>query len=143
MSDLQAAYLAAQLEAAEQINQRRLSIWQQYCEAFLPFAAEQRIQLPQVPAECQHNAHMFYLKFKDLTERSAFIEWMKQKDILAVFHYIPLHSSPAGQQFGTFYGEDQYTSAESDRLVRLPLFYNMSEAELRLVIEAVLEFLRQ
>lgn len=143
MSDLQAAYLAAQLEVAEQINQRRLSIWQQYFEAFSPFAAEQRIQLPQVPAECQHNAHMFYLKFKDLTERSAFIEWMKQKDILAVFHYIPLHSSPAGQQFGTFYGEDQYTSAESDRLVRLPLFYNMSEAELRLVIEAVLEFLRQ
>ncbi|WGE75201.1 dTDP-4-amino-4,6-dideoxygalactose transaminase [Actinobacillus equuli] len=143
MSDLQAAYLAAQLEVAEQINQRRLSIWQQYFEAFSPFAAEQRIQLPQVPAECQHNAHMFYLKFKDLTERSAFIEWMKQKDILAVFHYIPLHSSPAGQQFGTFYGEDQYTSAESDRLVRLPLFYNMSEAELRLVIEAVLEFLHQ
>ncbi|WGE46364.1 dTDP-4-amino-4,6-dideoxygalactose transaminase [Actinobacillus equuli] len=141
MSDLQAAYLAAQLEAAEQINQRRLSIWQQYFEAFSPLAAEQRIQLPQVPAECQHNAHMFYLKFKDLTERSAFIEWMKQKDILAVFHYIPLHSSPAGQQFGTFYGEDQYTSTESDRLVRLPLFYNMSEAELRLVIEAVLEFL--
>lgn len=143
MSDLQAAYLAAQLEAAEQINQRRLSIWQQYFEAFSPLAAEQRIQLPQVPAECQHNAHMFYLKFKDLTERSAFIEWMKQKDILAVFHYIPLHSSPAGQQFGTFYGEDQYTSVESDRLVRLPLFYNMSEAELRLVIEAVLEFLHQ
>ncbi|EFX92798.1 TDP-4-oxo-6-deoxy-D-glucose transaminase [Actinobacillus ureae] len=140
MSDLQAAYLAAQLEAAEQINQRRLSIWQQYFEAFSPFAAEQRIQLPQVPAECQHNAHMFYLKFKDLTERSAFIEWMKQKDILAVFHYIPLHSSPAGRQFGIFCGEDQYTSTESDRLVRLPLFYNMSEAELRLVIEAVLEF---
>lgn len=141
MSDLQAAYLAAQLEAAQQINQHRLSIWQQYFEAFSPFAAEQRIQLPQVPAECQHNAHMFYLKFKDLTERSAFIEWMKQKDILVVFHYIPLHSSPAGRQFGTFYGEDQYTSAESERLVRLPLFYNMSEAELRLVIEAVLEFL--
>ncbi|WGE87396.1 dTDP-4-amino-4,6-dideoxygalactose transaminase [Actinobacillus equuli subsp. haemolyticus] len=143
MSDLQAAYLAAQLEAVEQINQLRLSIWQQYFEAFSPFAVSQRIQLPQVPAECQHNAHMFYLKFKDLTERSAFIEWMKQKDILAVFHYIPLHSSPAGQQFGTFYGEDQYTSVESDRLVRLPLFYNMSEAELRLVIEAVLEFLHQ
>ncbi len=141
MSDLQAAYLAAQLEMAEQINQRRLAIWQQYFEAFSPFA--QRIQLPQQPVECQHNAHMFYLKFKDLAERSAFIDWMKQKDILAVFHYIPLHSSPAGQKLGQFCGVDQYTSLESERLVRLPLFYNMSEAEVRLVIEAVLEFLHQ
>lgn len=143
MSDLQAAYLAAQLEVAERINQHRLSIWQQYFESFAPFVASQRIQLPQIPTECQHNAHMFYLKFKDLTERSAFIEWMQQKDILAVFHYIPLHSSPAGKQFGTFYGVDQYTTSESERLVRLPLFYNMSDAELRVVIEAVLEFLYQ
>lgn len=140
MSDLQAAYLYAQLESAEKINEKRLSIWQRYYDAFSHIAQRKLVTLPVIPAHCIHNAHMFYLKLSDINERSAFIEHMKQRNILTVFHYIPLHSSPAGQQFGVFYGKDQFTTAESERLVRLPLFYNMTNEELEQVIDAVLEF---
>ncbi|CDG14832.1 MULTISPECIES: dTDP-4-amino-4,6-dideoxygalactose transaminase [Serratia] len=140
MSDLQAAYLWGQLEVAERINQRRLSLWQKYYDSFLPLAQAGRIELPTVPADCEHNAHMFYIKLRDIEERTAFIDYLKEAEIMTVFHYIPLHACPAGEQFGRFAGEDRYTSQESERLVRLPLFYNMSDVNQRTVINTILSF---
>ncbi|NJD84911.1 dTDP-4-amino-4,6-dideoxygalactose transaminase, partial [Candidatus Erwinia dacicola] len=109
MADLQAAYLWAQLESAERINQQRLRLWQNYHDALQPLAARGRIELPVIPANCEHNAHMFYLKLRDQDDRSALISWLKEAEILAVFHYIPLHSSPAGRHFGRFHGIDRST----------------------------------
>lgn len=143
MSEIQAAYLYAQLEVAEQINQKRLAFWQNYHQAFLPLAQAGKLELPQIPAYCQHNGHLFYLKLKDLSERSAFISFMKARNILTVFHYVPLHSSPAGQKFGRFNGEDRFTTKESERLVRLPLFYNLTVQEQNKVVEAVRDFFFQ
>lgn len=140
MADLQAAYLWAQLEAAEQINQQRLHLWQTYHEALQPLVASGRIELAHIPAGCEHNAHMFYLKLRDHEDRSALIAWLKEAEILAVFHYIPLHSSPAGQRFGRFQGEDRYTQRESDRLLRLPLFYNLSDNNQKTVIGSLLSY---
>lgn len=140
MSDLQAAYLWGQLEVAERINQRRLALWQNYYDSFLPLAQAGRIELPTVPADCEHNAHMFYIKLRDIDDRTAFIDYLKEAEIMTVFHYIPLHACPAGEQFGRFAGEDRYTSQESARLVRLPLFYNMSDANQRTVINTILSF---
>ena len=140
MSDLQAAYLWAQLEAAERINQQRLALWQNYYDALLPLARAGRIELPTVPADCGQNAHMFYIKLRDIEDRSRLIAWLKEAEILAVFHYIPLHSCPAGEQFGEFRGEDRYTTQESERLVRLPLFYNLSVVNQRTVINSLLSY---
>ena len=140
MSDLQAAYLWAQLEAASRINQQRLQLWQRYYDALQPLAAAGRIELPVVPAHCQHNAHMFYIKLRDAEDRAALINWLKEAEILAVFHYIPLHSSPAGEQFGRFAGEDRFTTVESERLLRLPLFYNLSANNQSTVINSLLSF---
>ena len=140
MSDLQAAYLWAQLEAAERINQQRLALWQNYYDALLPLARAGRIELPTVPADCGQNAHMFYIKLRDIKDRSRLIAWLKEAEILAVFHYIPLHSCPAGEQFGEFRGEDRYTTQESERLVRLPLFYNLSVVNQRTVINSLLSY---
>ncbi|TNH04545.1 dTDP-4-amino-4,6-dideoxygalactose transaminase [Testudinibacter sp. TR-2022] len=141
MSDLQAAYLYAQLEAAEQINQRRLAIWQQYYQAFQPFA-DQRVELPSIPQDCQHNAHMFYLKLNDVADRTSFIDALKAAEIMSVFHYVPLHSSPAGEKFGRFNAEDHFTTQESERLVRLPLFYNMTDSEVEKVISVATAYLQ-
>ena len=140
MADLQAAYLWAQLEAAERINQQRLRLWQNYYDALQPLAASGRIALPAVPASCRHNAHMFYLKVRDSEDRQALINWMKEAEILTVFHYIPLHSSPAGTRFGRFHGTDAFTTRESERLLRLPLFYNLSDNNQRTVISSLLSF---
>lgn len=140
MADIQAAYLWAQLEAAAAINERRLRLWQNYYTAFQPLADAGRITLPTVPAHCVHNAHMFYIKLRDAEDRAAFIRYMKEAEILTVFHYIPLHSCPAGQNFGRFSGEDRYTTPESERLVRLPLFYNLSDVNQRTVINTILSF---
>ncbi|WP_215786815.1 dTDP-4-amino-4,6-dideoxygalactose transaminase [Pantoea dispersa] len=140
MADLQAAYLWAQLEAAERINQQRLRLWQNYYDALQPLAASGRIALPAVPASCRHNAHMFYLKLRDSEDRKALINWMKEAEILTVFHYIPLHSSPAGARFGRFHGTDAFTTRESERLLRLPLFYNLSDNNQRTVISSLLSF---
>jgi len=143
MSELQAAYLYAQLEAAQQIKQTRLAVWQRYFDVLRPFAEQGRVVLPSCPPACEQNGHLFYLKWRDIDERNAFIEWLKQHDILAVFHYVPLHSSPAGRQFGTFIGQDRFTSSESERLVRLPLFYNLQPHELTKILHVILEFLTQ
>jgi len=140
MADLQAAYLWAQLENADQINQRRLALWQNYYQALQPFAAQGRITLPTIPTDCQHNAHMFYLKLRDQEDRDQLITWLKEAEILSVFHYIPLHSSPAGLQFGEFNGEDRYTTVESERLVRLPMYYNLTDNQQKIVIGSLLSF---
>ncbi|WP_226019869.1 dTDP-4-amino-4,6-dideoxygalactose transaminase [Serratia symbiotica] len=140
MSDLQAAYLWGQLEAADRINQRRLSLWKQYYDSLLPLVKAGRIALPSIPAACVHNAHMFYIKLRDIEDRTAFIDSLKAAGIMSVFHYIPLHTCPAGEQFGRFAGEDRYTSQESARLVRLPLFYTLSDADQYRVINSVLGF---
>lgn len=140
MADLQAAYLWAQLEAAERINQQRLTLWQNYHDALSPLALKGRIELPTLPADCVHNAHMFYIKLRDADDRSRLINWLKEAEILAVFHYIPLHSSPAGAAFGHFHGDDVYTTSQSERLLRLPLFYNLSAVNQRTVINSLLSY---
>ena len=139
-SELNAAYLWAQLEMADEINSDRLHSWQVYHEAFRDLAAKGLVTLPTVPAGCVHNAHMYYLKCRDLEERTALISFLKSRDILAVFHYVPLHSAPAGLKYGRFDGEDVYTTAESDKLVRLPLYYKLTAEDQAKVIAAVREF---
>ncbi len=141
-SELNAAYLYAQLLHADEINQDRLKTWNIYRKGLESLQIKERLELPNIPRECMHNAHMFYLKTKDLQDRSSLIEYLKENDIMAVFHYVPLHSSPAGRKYGRFYGEDKYTTKESERLVRLPLYYRMKEFECQKVIEAVQEYAR-
>ena len=139
-SDLLAAYLWAQLEQADMINDNRLVAWRAYDEGLQDLAASGRIELPQVPAGCVHNAHMYYIKCADLDERTALIAHLKSRGITSVFHYIPLHSSPAGQMFGRFHGTDTYTTSESDRLVRLPLYYGIEPSDVSQVLDAIHEF---
>lgn len=140
MSDLQAAYLWGQLEAADQINEHRTLLWKNYHEALKPFALSGRINLPGIPSDVTPNAHMFYLKLRDMADRDRFIEHMKKNDISVASHYVPLHISPAGKKWGRFAGEDTYTINESNRLVRLPLFYNLSYEMQKKVIEATVIF---
>lgn len=139
-SELNAAYLWAQLENADIINDNRLMTWSRYYCEFNKFKDECGVELPKVPRECKHNAHMFYLKCKNSQERNDLIKYLKQNEILAVFHYVPLHSSPAGKRFGVFSGEDKYTTSESERIIRLPLYYLMSEEDISRIIEMVLKF---
>ncbi len=139
-SDLNAAYLWSQLEVADAINDDRLRTWDKYDEAFKGLEEAGKVELPTIPEDCVHNAHMYYLKCKDLEERTALIDHLKANDVYAVFHYIPLHSAPAGQKFGRFHGEDEYTTKESERLVRLPMYYGLAEEDSDAVIEAVLSF---
>lgn len=136
-SDINAAYLMAQLEMADEINENRLQSWARYNEGLQDLAQEGVIELPYIPKECAHNAHMFYIKTKDMEERKALISYLKERDIAAVFHYVPLHSAPAGLRFGRFHGEDRYTTKESERLLRLPMYYNLSESDQQKVIDAV------
>lgn len=126
-SDLNAAYLYAQLEVAQQVFGDRMNSWNKYNEAFKYLKDKGVIETPFVPEECEHNAHMYYIKLDNIEERTKFINYMKENDILTVFHYIPLHSAPAGREYGVFAGEDKYTTKESERIVRLPLYYNMGE----------------
>ncbi|MBP3894445.1 MAG: dTDP-4-amino-4,6-dideoxygalactose transaminase [Atopobiaceae bacterium] len=139
-SDLNAAYLLAQLERADEVNENRLATWRAYDEALRPLEADGMVSLPCIPEDCVHNAHMYYVKLADLAERTRFIDHMKRSGVSCVFHYIPLHSSPAGQMFGRFSGEDVYTTRESDRLVRLPMYYGMTDEDRQTVIDAALAF---
>lgn len=141
-SELNAAYLYAQLCEAKKIQNDRMNSWNRYYEAFEALEKDGKVQRPVVPEGCKHNAHMFYLKAKDLEERSKLIAFLKERGILAVFHYIPLHSAPAGKRYGRFSGEDRYTTKESERLVRLPMYYSLSEADREHVIASVKEFYR-
>lgn len=139
-SELNAAYLYGQLEAADEINENRLLLWNKYYKALKPLEEAGFLEPTCVPKGCVHNAHMFYIKNKDLQERTSFISFMKENGILCVFHYIPLHSSPAGRKFGRFAGEDKYTTKESERLVRLPLYYGLTEEEQGKVIACIKKF---
>lgn len=139
-SELNAAYLWGQLEVADKINNSRLSVWNRYYDAFKSLAESGKIEIPFVPDGCVHNAHMFYIKCKDLDTRTSFINFMKEHQIGCVFHYIPLHSAPAGIKFGRFDGEDKYTTTDSDRLVRLPMWYGMKDEEIETVILYVKQF---
>ena len=137
-SELNAAYLWPQLEIADEINNARLNIWNKYYKELSGLNG--KIELPVIPEGCIHNAHMFYIKCKDLEERTSFISYMKENEIGCVFHYIPLHSAPAGMKFGSFFGEDKFTTSESDRLVRLPMWYGMTEEEINIIILAIKQF---
>ena len=139
-SELNAAYLWAQLEKADEINNDRLASWHRYYEGLKPLADAGKLEIPTVPEGCVHNAHMFYVKLRDLEERSAFIAYMKEHDVNCVFHYIPLHSAPAGLKFGRFAGEDVNTTKESDRLVRLPMYYKLSLVEVDYVCKTIQSF---
>lgn len=136
-SELNCAYLYAQIENPDIINSDRMQSWNTYYELLKPLADKGCIELPYIPKECTHNAHMFYIKVKDLTERTKLIAYLKENGIGAVFHYIPLHSSPAGKQFGRFYGEDRYTTRESERLLRLPMYYGLKNEDIHLVVSTI------
>lgn len=136
-SELNCAYLYAQIEDPDIINDDRMHSWNMYYEMLKPLADKGCIELPYIPKECTHNAHMFYIKVKDLTERTKLITYLKENGIGAVFHYIPLHSSPAGRQFGRFNGEDRYTTRESERLLRLPMYYGLSTEDITKVAETI------
>ncbi len=139
-SDMNAAYLWAQLELAEEINDWRLRVWDQYYKELTPLAEVGKIELPTVPKDCVHNAHMFYIKAAEIEERTELEKFLKENGIWAVFHYIPLHSAPAGLKFGRFHGEDEYTTKESERLLRLPLYYGLKEEEVDYICSKVKEF---
>ena len=139
-SDMNAAYLWAQLEMADEINNWRLRVWDQYKEELTVLQEEGVIELPTVPEDCVHNAHMFYIKAKDIEERTELERFLKENGIWAVFHYIPLHSAPAGKLYGRFHGEDVYTTRESERLLRLPLYYGLKEEEVSYICSKVKEF---
>lgn len=141
-SELNAAYLWAQLQHADQINEARLNSWNQYYRELEDLNEQKKIELPYVPEECTHNGHMFYIKAKDLKERTALIQYLKEKQILSVFHYIPLHSSPAGKKYGVFHGEDVYTTKESERLLRLPMYYGLKADEISYITDCIKEFYR-
>lgn len=138
-SDLNAAYLWAQLQCADEINGNRIATWNRYKEEF---SGIEDIELPYIPNDCEHNAHMFYIKCKSLEKRQDFIKYMRDNDILCVFHYVPLHSAPAGIKYGRFDGKDEYTTSESDRLVRLPLYYNIDTEDLQKVIDKTLAYFK-
>ena len=139
-SELNAAYLYAQLEMAEVINQKRLSIYNLYKSMLSPLEQEGKIELPVVPEECRHNAHMFYIKVKDLAERTKLQQYLKEHGIGSAFHYVPLHSAPAGRKYGRFHGEDRFTTKESERLLRLPMYYQITEDEVEQVVDSVKKF---
>ena len=142
-SELNAAYLWAQLEMADVINEDRLRIWNLYKERLTDLAEAGLLELPTVPADCVHNAHMFYVKLRDLEERTDFIRFLKERGVMSVFHYVPLHSAPAGLKFGRFSGKDEYTTKESDRLTRLPLYFGLKEEESETVVQTIRQFFNQ
>lgn len=139
-SELNAAYLYAQLEEAETINNNRLASWELYYNALSELKDKGLIELPVIPKECVHNAHMFYIKLKDLNQRTDLINYLKEKGITSVFHYVPLHSAKAGLEFGRFHGEDRYTTRESERILRLPLYYGLKDTEVEMVVSSIKEY---
>lgn len=139
-SEINAAYLWAQLEQADAINQNRLDTWNTYYNELKPLADKGIIELPTIPNGCVHNAHMFYIKCKSLEERSKFLSKMRELDIGCVFHYVPLHSAPAGEKFGRFNGVDEHTTSDSDRLVRLPMYYGLTVEDKKTIVDAIVEY---
>ena len=139
-SELNAAYLWGQLECADEINEKRIEIWNRYYKELTVLEAEGKINLPVIPDGCCHNAHMFYIKCRSLNERTDLINYLKNNDIMAVFHYVPLHSAPAGKKYGRFDGDDENTTKESDLLLRLPMYYGLTENEVLKVTDMVKSF---
>ncbi len=139
-SDMNAAYLWAQLEMAAQITADRMKSWNAYYEQLKPLKEQGKLELPMVPKDCVHNAHMFYVKGKDLAERTALIAYLREAGIQTVFHYVPLHTGEAGQKLGRFCGEDRYTTRESERILRLPMYYGLEEEKVQYVAEKIKEF---
>ena len=139
-SELNAAYLYAQLEEHQKICDKRMEIYDFYNRNLKFLADEGKIQQPYVPEECIHNAHMYYIKVHDMDVRTRLIKYLRQKDISCVFHYVPLHSAPAGQKFGRFFGEDVYTTRESERLMRLPMFYNLDMEDVKYITDTIASF---
>ena len=139
-SELNAAYLWAQCEELEKIYEDRVGSWKRYYECLSILRDQGKIELPVIPKECQHNAHMFYIKVKDLEERTKLIQYLKEREIHAAFHYIPLHTSPAGKRFGYFHGKDVYTTKESERLLRLPMYYQLNMDEVVHIVKYIYRF---
>lgn len=139
-SDINAAYLWAQLEEADKINQNRLASWNRYYERLKPLEEKGILQLPYIPAECEHNAHMFYIKTGSLEERTALTAYLKDAGVGSAFHYVPLHSAPAGERFGVMAGEDRYTTNTHERLLRLPMYYGLTEEEIEKACNRIMEF---
>ena len=142
-SDINAAYLWPELEIADKINENRMKTWNYYNDSLEELESAGYIKRPFIPAECEHNAHMYYIKTKNLEERTNLISFLKKNDIQAVFHYVPLHTAPAGIKYGRFVGEDKYITKESDKLVRLPMYYNLSEKDAETVVNKIKEFYKQ
>jgi dTDP-4-amino-4,6-dideoxygalactose transaminase len=142
-SELNAAMLLAQLESAQTITSDRLAAWHLYHQLLFPLARQGLIELPAVPEPCHHNGHIFYVKTRGLSERNRLIQALKERRISSAFHYIPLHLAPAGKKYGVFHGTDRYTSADSERLLRLPLWFGIQEAQVRRVAESIITFYRQ
>lgn len=139
-SELNVAYLYSQLECAEEINHKRLKLWNRYYGELEDLQDKGKVELPFIPDDCQHNAHMFYIKVRDLIERTKMLKYLAEHDIKAVFHYVPLHTSAAGKKFGEFTGEDRYTTSESDRLIRLPMFFALKESEVSYITDIIHQF---
>lgn len=139
-SDINAAYLWGELEVADEINNDRLGSWSRYRDAFEPLSLAGKLGVPVVPSECKHNAHMFYVKLRDLDQRTSFISFLRENGVASAFHYVPLHSAPAGEKFGRFNGKDEYTTSESERLVRLPMYYGLNDRDQQRVIDIVKAF---
>lgn len=143
MNDVSAAYLWGNLESADEINQNRLNSWQKYYDGLKELEDRRLIELPTIPKVCIQNAHMFYIKVKNLEERTKLLEYLKENGILSVFHYIPLHSAPAGLKFGKFNGEDKFTTSESERLIRLPMYYNLENDRIERVSAKIINFMKR
>lgn len=139
-SELNAAYLYAQLEIADEINTSRLECYNLYKELLKDFVDREYLELPVVPKECIHNAHMFFIKVKNLEERSRLIRHLKNKEVSAVYHYIPLHTAPAGVRYGRFHGQDVYTTRESERLLRLPMYYGLTKDKIEYIVSCIESF---
>lgn len=141
-SELQAAYLLAQLEGAKEINESRLRNWNNYYQALKPLEEKKNLSLAIIPSECEHNAHMFYIKVKDLTQRTELLMYLKNSDIQAAFHYVPLHTSPFGRKVTEFHGCDDYTTSESEKLVRLPMWFGLQENDIKFIVEKIYNFFK-
>ncbi|MCR4716639.1 MAG: dTDP-4-amino-4,6-dideoxygalactose transaminase [Lachnospiraceae bacterium] len=139
-SEMNAAYLYAQLERADEIYDDRMKSWNKYYKTLTPLKEKGLLDLPFVPEECVHNAHMFYIKLKDIEERTSLISCLKERGIGAVFHYIPLHTAPAGKRYGRFDGEDRFTTKESERLLRLPMYYGLKEDDIEIICNNIEDY---
>lgn len=139
-SEFNVSYLYGQLESADEINNNRLSTWKKYYDNLMTLSEDGKLDLPTIPDACKHNAHMFYIKLKDIEQRTEFISYMRDRQCGCVFHYVPLHSSEGGIKYGRLNGEDKYTTAESDRLARLPMYYGMDDKDVHYILNCIYNY---